>query len=142
MKKRFVQLSGVLLVLLAGACSNSNGNDDNSPAGNLPDVLTDGTGQWKVSYYWDKDKDETSDFAGYVFNFRDNGVLEATKNGTTATGTWQHDSSSNKLIINLGGVKPLSNATDDWLLIERTDNLIKLRDDNTEHLEELYFQRI
>jgi len=140
MKTRIFQLFGILLVMVAGACSNSN--DDNSPAGNLPDVLTDGTGQWKVSYYWDKDKDETNDFAGYTFNFRSNGVLEAVKGGVTTNGTWQHNSSSNKLIINLGAVKPLSNATDDWLLIERTDNLIKLRDDNTEHVEELFFQRL
>ncbi len=141
MKMHFFHLSGVLLVLLAGACRNSN-DDNNSPAGNLPAVLTDGTGQWQVSYYWDKDKDETSDFAGYVFTFQDNNVLKVVKNGVTTTGTWQHDASSNKLIINLGGIKPLSNATDDWLLIERTDNLIKLRDDNTDHVEELHFRRL
>ncbi len=140
MKTRFFQLFGIFLVLVAGACSNSN--DDNNPAGNLPDVLTDGTGLWKVSYYWDKDKDETSDFAGYTFNFKSNGVLEAVKSGVTTTGTWQHNSSSNKLIINIGTTKPLTNATDDWLIQERNDNLIKLRDDNTTQLEELYFQKL
>lgn len=139
MKIRFFLFFGLYLAIIAGACTN--GNDDNSPAGNLPDILTDGSGQWRVSYYWDKDKDETNDFAGYTFNFNSDGTLEAVKNGSTTTGSWQHNSSSNKLIINLGDVKPLGDATDDWLIIERTDNLIKLRDDNTEHLEELYFQR-
>jgi hypothetical protein len=47
MKTRFFQLFGLFLAIIASGCSNSN--DDNSPAGNLPDVLTDGTGQWKVS---------------------------------------------------------------------------------------------
>ncbi|MBK7874118.1 MAG: hypothetical protein IPJ74_27455 [Saprospiraceae bacterium] len=88
----------------------------------------------------DKDKDETSDFSGYVFTFEQGGVFKSTKNGVTTTGTWQVNSSSNKLIINSGSaVKPLDDLSDDWIIVEKNDKLIKLKDDNDEHDEFLNF---
>lgn len=136
-KVRFSLLTLTLLSLMAfNACTNSN--DDNLPNSNVTNQLTT-SGDWKVSYYWDKDKDETNDFSGYSFLFKDNGVLEALKNGVTTNGTWQINSSSNKLIIFMGTARPLENLNDDWIIVEKTDSVIKLRDDNDTHLEELHF---
>lgn len=98
-------------------------------------------GQWVVTYFWDKDKDETSDFNGYVFDFQADGVLIATKGTSTFNGTWVKNDSSNKLILNIHGTYPLEEMTDDWLILEMNDTAIKLKDDNTEHLEELHLKK-
>lgn len=128
-----------LLALAFAACQH--GDDDGStPNGNNGGTIPTGS-QWKVTYFFDKDKDETSDFSGYVFEFETGGIFVANvPGGSTVEGTWQETSS--KLIIAIPGAKPLEELNDDWLLIEKTDNVIKLRDDNDEHLEELHFQRI
>ena len=134
-----------ILMMVAAASlsmfSCTNNPDDSVDINNLTDVL-ETSGAWEVTYYWDKDKDETSDFAGYTFNFKENGVFEASRNGSLQTGTWSVNNSSQKLIINIGSAKPLTDLIDDWIILEKTDNLIKLKDDNDEHLEELHFERI
>ncbi len=141
MKKTSLLLPALALftLLALNACSNSN--DDNLPNTDVTGQLTN-SGDWKVSYYWDKDKEETNNFSGYSFLFKDNGVLEALKNGVTTTGTWQLNSSSNKLIIQIGTAKPLEDLTDDWLIVEKSNTVIKLKDDNDTHLEELHFSVI
>ena len=125
-----------LLVSIMAACTNDN---NGTPNNGTDDTLTT-AGNWKVSYYWDKDKDETNDFSGYVFTFEKGGVFKAMKNGTTTTGTWQVNSSGTKLIINSGStIKPLDDLSDDWIIVEKSDKLIKLKDDNDEHDEFLHF---
>lgn len=138
----FVALSMLLLVGIG--CGNSD--DDLSTDNSITQSLTNPSG-WKVTWYWDKDKDkdETNDFSGYVFQFLDNGSFEANRNGSTVTGTWQVTSNdgSQRLVINSGSTtKPLSNLDDDWIITEKTDSRIKLKDDNSEHLEELFFEAL
>lgn len=131
----------IILSLVIGfsACTNSS---DNNPSGDDISNVVTGQSDWKVSYYWDKDKDETNNFAGYTFHFKSNGVLEATRNSATTTGTWQVDNSSNKLIIQLGATSPLDDLNDDWIILEKTDKTIKLKDDNTDHTELLNFSAL
>lgn len=132
-----------MMFILIGfsACTNSS-SDDVQP--DTPSTTLTTTGQWRVSYYFDKDKDETSDFNGYTFSFLDNGVLEASRNGSTTVGTWKviSDDGHQKLVIVIGSAKPLIDLSDDWIITERNDSRIKLRDDNDEHLEELHFSAI
>ncbi|MCB0568281.1 MAG: hypothetical protein KDC66_00880, partial [Phaeodactylibacter sp.] len=101
-------LAAMMMFLLIGfsACTNSS-SDDNQP--DTPSTTLTTTGQWRVSYYFDKDKDETSDFNGYTFSFLDNGVLEASRNGSTTAGTWKviSDDGHQKLVIVIGSAKPL-----------------------------------
>lgn len=131
----------LLAVTAQSMFSCTNNPDDAVDINNLTDVL-ETSGDWEVTYYWDKDKDETSDFAGYTFTFKENGVFEASRNGSVQTGSWSVNNSSQKLIINIGTAKPLTDLIDDWIILEKTDNRIKLKDDNDEHLEELYFERV
>ncbi len=132
------------MFLLAGfsACTNGGGSDDVQP--DTPSNTLVSAGEWRVSYYFDKDKDETNDFNGYTFSFLDNGVLEASLGGNVTAGTWKvvSDDGHQKLVITIGLAKPLSDLSDDWIITERNDSSIKLRDDNDEHLEELHFSAI
>ncbi|MEK7254707.1 MAG: hypothetical protein AAB316_08185 [Bacteroidota bacterium] len=124
------------LALAFAACQHSDDDQVSNPNTAIP------TGsQWKVTYFFDKDEDETSDFSGYTFEFKSGGVFVANvPGGGTVEGTWQQTSS--KLILVIPGTKPLEELNDDWLILEKNDDTIKLRDDNDEHLEELHFERI
>lgn len=128
MKNRCIVKTGFLLLLISTLFTACN-KDDNSPNVSTEDALTSG-GSWKVTYYFDKDKEETNNFSGYTFIFEAGGAFKASKNGVTTTGTWQVNTSSNKLIINTGvGTKPLEDLSDDWILTEKSTKIIKLRDD-------------
>jgi hypothetical protein len=125
----------ILCFLLSSfmACKNSSSNDVN-PSNSI--IL----GVWKVSYFFD-DKDETSDFNGYTFDFKSDGKFVATFSTNTVNGTWSEDKSSNKLIINISGTKALDELADDWLITEKTNTSIKLKDDNVTKNEQLHFTR-
>ena len=137
----------VLLILpifmLAGvSCNNS---DDDMPSNSTTSQTLVQDSGWKISYYFDKDKVETDNFAGFVFHFRDSGDFEATRNGDTTVGTWQvtSDDGSQRLVIGFAtGTEPLDDLVDDWIIISLNDQKIELRDDNTEHLEELFFEAL
>ena len=133
-----------LCSLFAFSCTNSNDTLP-SPTTDTTQIITQ-QGGWKVTWYWDKDKDETTDFSGYVFHFRDTGTFDAVRNGSTTSGTWEirtsSDSSQRLVIVSGSAAKPLSNLDDDWLILNITDNKIELKDDNPDHLEELTFEPI
>jgi hypothetical protein len=126
----------ILCFLLSSfmACKNSSSNDVNPTNSTI-------LGVWKVSYFFD-DKDETSDFNGYTFDFKSDGKFVATFPSKTVSGTWSEDKSSNKLIIDISGTKALENVADDWLIIEKTGSSIKLKDDNVSKNEQIHFTKI
>lgn len=139
MKNSFLPLSRLvaitslfLLTVLLQATSCSNDDDSNSST-------TDYSGSWKVSYYFDN-TDETSHFTGYIFSFNNTGVLTASNGTTTANGTWSQTSS--KLIIDFGTTPNFSDLNDDWLILEKTANSIKLKDDNPAQDDQLNFLKL
>lgn len=133
-------LFSILLSVLAfGSCKNSS--DDNSTG---PDPQLGGS-KWVVTYFWDKDKEESSNFSGYSFEFKSDGTFVSTApDGSTLSGTWNmhFDDSKDKLLIVLAGAKPLDDLSQDWVILEKTDTVMKLKDDNTSHLEEIHFKKI
>ncbi|MBI1228313.1 MAG: hypothetical protein GC192_23970 [Bacteroidetes bacterium] len=144
MKTSIFSNFGLILftVLSLAACHN---DDDATPSNNSnPTVITQGGGNWKVTYYWDKDKDETSNFSSYTFKFNADGSFESV-GGSTTSGTWNvtDDDSSQRLNISSGsGSKPLTDLDDDWIIIIMDADKIQLKDDNSEHLEELHFEKL
>lgn len=105
--------------------------------------LTD-TGPWTVSYFFDKDQDDTSDFDDYQFYFEDNSVIKVVlPDGTIFNGTWNRTTDDNlpRLVIDISGSQILDELQDDWVLIKMEDNLIELEDDNTTEVEQLHFSR-
>lgn len=144
MKSTFLKISVCLLLVSSFAACHNSSDDDNSVTPNNPSVITQGGGEWKVTYYFDKDKVETSDFASYTFKFNADGSFESV-GGSGATGTWKvtDDDGSQRMVISSGSAaKPLSDLDDDWILVNMSGSKIELKDDNTEHLEELHFEKI
>ncbi|MAT52868.1 MAG: hypothetical protein CMN32_00195 [Saprospirales bacterium] len=121
----------IATISITGACTN---DDDNQVSSNTPQGL------WKVTWYFDKDKDETNDFASYTFEFLDDGTFVGNlPDGSIKLGTWTQTSS--KLVIDINGTQPLDKLNDDWLILEKNDVIIRLKDDNNTHLEELTFEK-
>ena len=96
-------------------------------------------GNWKVSLF-QEEKDETSDYAGWTFTFESNGTATAIKGSATVTGSWALKESKFKL--DFGADNILRHISDDWIIIEKTDTSIKLKDDNTLKIELLQFVKI
>lgn len=94
-------------------------------------------GTWRISYYWDQ-KDETNNFTTYSLMFTDGGVLMAHKGAILYTGTWSE--TSTKLIINFTD-PTLSELNDDWLVTEKTNTSIKLKDDNPAQDDQLHLTK-
>lgn len=132
--KQSIVLLLVTVFFLSCSSDDSNSNGTNSIS-SVTSIVASGT--WKITYYFDTDKEETSNFSGYNFTFGSNGVLTATNGTLTQTGTWSvtdsnsnDDNSLSDLDFNIAFASPatFNELTDDWEIIERTSTVIKLKD--------------
>ncbi|HOX83923.1 MAG TPA: hypothetical protein PLJ60_21035 [Chryseolinea sp.] len=122
------------LLPLALACS-----DDNSEKGDQNEVINiASSGTWKITYFFDTDTDETSDFTGFNFTFGTSNVLTASNGTTVHTGTWSvsdsnsNDDSVDDLHFNIEFASPATfeELSDDWHVIEYASTKIKLIDES------------
>lgn len=141
-------LMPLLLAVLTTSCQNKNNNnvnpDDkgNNNSGSVSGTVTSGT--WRVSYFYDNDKEETSDYNGYSFSFNSDKTMSATRNSVTTTGTWNEttDDGLPRLVINLNTTDDkLIELNDDWVIDSKTSSEIKLKDDNPSRNEQLHFTK-
>ena len=117
--QNFFALALLVAASLLTACDDKSNN---------PNTSTPTAGTWKVVYFFDK-QDETSNYAGYVFDFGSNGSLTATQNGQTWSGTWStgFDDSKDKLLITFSGSAPsaLLDLQEDWLILKMNDTVMQ-----------------
>ncbi len=126
-----IKLFSIILIvsLFAASCQKSGSK-----------IITNGS--WMVSLYMDDNKDETSDFFGYTFDFNSDGTLKVTlPSGVTNNGAWSFDDSSSKYKITISGNDKLDKINDDWLIVSKSNDLIELKDDNTTKIELLNFKK-
>jgi hypothetical protein len=114
-------------LLVFSACKKDDKNSSVTVASINSTVVS---GNWRVTYYYDTDHEETSSFSGYSFVFGSNGVITATKGATVVTGAWSsgNDDSHVKLILAFSSPSSFAEISDDWHVIERTDTKIRLQD--------------
>jgi hypothetical protein len=131
----------ILLAMFVIACSKDNSNDE-TDSSNSANQATQAnqiaqSGTWRISYFWDTDKDETSNFTGYEFSFNSDGTLVATNNTNTVNGTWSvTDSSSSSsssdvdfnIMFNVPQSSDFEDLNDDWDIVSVTDTMIELTD--------------
>jgi len=124
MKSIKIAFAAFSLLMFASFASCTT-NDDNSSGGN--NNGTPAAGQWKVSYFYDK-QDETSNYTGYTFEFGADGSLSASNGSQSWSGTWQTgiDDSANKFLIDFTGTVPsaLTELEEDWRIIKIEDNFM------------------
>ncbi len=125
-------LACIFIINTASTCSSDDSNSS-STTDPTPIVNTVTQGTWRVTYYFDTDTDETSDFAGYNFAFGSSNVLTATNGTNTYTGSWSvtsDNSPSSDLDFNILFVSPANfeDLSDDWDIVSRTSTKIELID--------------
>ncbi|MPM09441.1 hypothetical protein SDC9_55758 [bioreactor metagenome] len=101
-------------------------------------------GSWKITYYYDKDHDETADYSGLTFDFNDDGSVTATNSSSSYQGTWStgNDDSSDKLYLTFGNPDLLMEISDDWIILDQSSSKIELKDDSDSGTELLTFEKI
>jgi hypothetical protein len=126
MKKTIFILFAATLFLYISCTKDDN---DTSPISTTTVTNTIGSGAWKITYYWDTDHEETTDYSGYNFTFGSGGILTATKTGSAITGSWATglDDSKTKLILGFSSPASFVEISDDWHVIEITNTKIKLQ---------------
>jgi hypothetical protein len=139
MKAKLIFLS-LFAAVLAVSC-DSNDDPANTPAdinaAELQSTVQDG--QWRITYYFDSDKEETNHYNGYVFTFGGDGTVSATNGTTEVTGIWSvtdSDSSddspddSSDVDFNLFFASPpdFEELSDDWDILEYSSGRIRLID--------------
>ena len=131
----FFLFVGLLMVTIA--CSKS---DNPTPDNQKSQKVLKSSG-WIVSLYEDKGKDETHHFSGYSLNFGDDHSLVVSNGSKTFTGTWSilqssdDSQSGEKLMLLISGNEVMDDLQDDWLIMELSNDFIRLADDNQSHTE-------
>jgi len=109
--------------------------DNNSGSAKNELINTVSQDTWRITYFFDSETDETSNFSGYSFDFGANDVLIATNNTNTYTGTWNisdsnsDDDSSDDLDFNINFTSPANfeELSEDWEVLTHTAVKIELR---------------
>ncbi len=112
--KKLAIILGVVATVILSACEK-----------NAARILT--RGNWEISGYI-HGEDETENFAGYVFTFENNGVLQVASPRGYFTGTWT-ESVDDKFYIDIGG-GGMEVLSDDWVVTEKSRRTIRLMDDS------------
>ncbi|MGB5384600.1 MAG: hypothetical protein WBN19_12140 [Lutimonas sp.] len=134
LKKNYLLLTGILLLLVFFSCSDDDKDEPNDIKDEIESEVQKGT--WRISKFIDSGDDETSDFNGYDFIFRDSGVLNANNGTNNYDGTWSiTDSSSDDdslddldFNINFNLSNDFEDLNDDWDIISRSSTKIELID--------------
>ncbi|GAA0871840.1 hypothetical protein GCM10009117_09860 [Gangjinia marincola] len=105
-------------------CDDDGDVDD----ADLVNALT--TGDWYVTNFTEDNQDETGVYADYTFNFFTDQTTTATNSNGTTTGSWATDSDDGELelLLNYGEADPLDELTEDWDVVEVTNEIIRLED--------------
>ena len=112
-----------------GSCDEDDDNDYNDDDIDDSSLITTLTSnQWKISYFFDE-KDETSDFTGYVLTFQANGTIQAVKGASTVSGNWETEGESGvlELILLFNSNILFDELSDDWEVTEFSNTTIKLK---------------
>jgi hypothetical protein len=144
----FIIAGLISLSFLVGISScDDNGKNENQDKPTKQNTETSLTQQaWKVTNFFDE-KDETSLFAGYTFQFNRDGSLIASNSSATVTGTWSiFNSSSGQVKLNLefSLTEPFDELTDDWEIVESTDNKIMIQhvSGGSGEIDKLTFEKV
>ncbi|OUR93308.1 hypothetical protein A9Q87_04990 [Flavobacteriales bacterium 34_180_T64] len=114
---------------------NDDDCDDCSP-GELIALLI-GCADWEVDKLENNNTDFDDLYAGYLFNFFNDGTLSVYWNTTTVYGTWSADGSGNNIIVTIS-IPSLQYCNNDWQLHEidlgSSETKIDLRVGNEDRL--------
>lgn len=126
-----------LLIIGLAACTSEENEDTGVQIIVEYDEITEGvteSGGWNVASFMDSGTDETNHFAGYSFEFDENGTVTATKGSNVVNGTWEillNDETPDTyddLVFHLSfsGSQAFQDISDNWLLLSYSEEEIQL----------------
>lgn len=133
-------LGCVLFLTTASTCHNDDDDSskyDDDRRNHSIATQTMQQGNWRITYYYDTDHEETSRFSNYTFSFDSNNVLKATNGTNTYTGMWSitdsrsgDDNPHSDIDFNIAFSSPANFAelSDDWDIVSQTSTKIELID--------------
>ena len=146
MKTKIVSiLSIIMYVTTVASCSGDDSNNDDNNQNNINASQTTQiaqSGTWKVTSFIDSGNDETNHFNGFVFDFKNDGTVIASKNELSVSGTWSINDSSNSsddddgssddvdfnLFFNVPETNDFDDLSDDWDITSVSNSKIELID--------------
>lgn len=135
MRKRKFTLWVVAVLFVIIGCSESDDPAPLDPAATAQEIIdTAQSGTWRVTYFFDTDTDETSNFSGYNFTFNANGSVDAVNGNTTVTGTWSVTPGSSSsmdddhFVLFFASPPDFEDLSDDWTIVSLSNSKIELTD--------------
>ncbi len=139
MKKSISRLLVIFTLISAISCDETDDRTDNFSAEQIAELRSITVeGAWKITYFFDTDKEETSNFSGYSFIFNTSGTLVAANGTNEFNGTWSiTDSSSDDdsdsesdtdFNIFFSTPQDFEELSDDWDIVSYTSSRIELKD--------------
>jgi hypothetical protein len=94
----------------------------------LIQILKEGT--WQVTNFTDDGENYTSEYNGFVFDFKENFTVTATKNEDVVNGSWAiiYDDGKLKLELDFGETTPFDELNNDWLVVEIENLRVEVND--------------
>lgn len=141
--KNSLKLAMLLLfsvTLLTTGCSSDDEGPNIDNTARIQEIVTIAeSGSWTITYYYDTDQEETSNYNGYQFLFNNDGTITATSTIGNVTGTWSvsddsnssdRSSSDSDIDFNIAFTSPpdFEELSDDWDIVSATANKIELID--------------
>ena len=128
----------LLTITVFAACADNDDNDRRNSDEAITDVQnTAANGQWRITYFFDTDKEETDNFTGYIFEFNNGDILTTTNGSNNYSGRWSvthdgsHDDNSKfaDIDFNIEFTSPddFEELSEDWEIISLSDSKIELR---------------
>lgn len=116
-------MRSVLLVMLCVFSISCKKIVENVQRGIILDIVTNG--QWYVESFAEESTDGTSQFSGYLFQFKDDNTVTASKGVQVQEGTWREDISDYSLNANFpNATVPLSKLNGKWIWKDSGDDFV------------------
>ena len=108
-------------------CNNNNVGGNGNPI--FTAIIT--SGNWRVSYFLNKNIDQTSNYNGYNFVFNTNKNCVAVKNTISINGKWENSISGGKSKFKLKfDGSNLDELGKKWKVIQYSNTVIQLKNDD------------
>lgn len=89
-------------------------------------------GKWQVQQFTENSIDVSSEFSPYLFQFYENGQVQAINGSTIITGTWAADPQARTITSSFpSGNSTLKRLNDTWKIFNNTFSLVEANPTNT-----------
>jgi hypothetical protein len=89
-------------------------------------------GEWYVSFYYANGLNYTSDYSSlYTFTFSKNGTVTVRNHENTVQGSWSVRRTNGDVHFNLSLKAPVDRLSNDWIVVDKSDDFLELRFDSS-----------